>query len=134
MISITFIKRLFSSTPTNIKFSFIRDNKLYTINELSTTNATLLEIAHKNNVPLEGACDGSCACSTCHLILPKEIYDALPEPTEDELDMLDLAYSLTETSRLGCQLKLNRIFNGSIIEIPKETRNMAVDGYTPKPH
>jgi ferredoxin-2, mitochondrial len=130
------IKRLFSSTPTKIKFSFKcnRSNKVYPIDELSTTNSTLLEIAHHNDVPLEGACDHSAACSTCHVILPKEIYDGIPEPTEDELDMLDLAYGLTETSRLGCQVKLNRVFNNSTIEIPEGTRNISVDGYIPKPH
>ena len=48
--------------------------------------------------PLSGACEGTLACSTCHLIFTKEDYDKLPEePTDEELDMLDLAYGLTDT-------------------------------------
>ena len=57
----------------------------------------LLEVAHDNNVELEGACGGELACSTCHLIFEKEIYDQLPEKLDDEEDMLDLAFGVTET-------------------------------------
>ena len=48
---------------------------------------TLLQTAHRNEIDLEGACEGVCACSTCHLIFPMDIYDTLPEPSEDEEDM-----------------------------------------------
>lgn len=61
----------------------------------------LLDVAHKHGVDLEGACDGACACSTCHVILDHDVYDALPAPSDEEEDMLDLAFGLTETSRLG---------------------------------
>ena len=57
----------------------------------------LLDVAHDNNVELEGACGGELACSTCHLIFEKEIYDQLPEMLDDEQDMLDLAFGVTET-------------------------------------
>ena len=63
---------------------------------------SLLEVAHKNNVNLEGACEGSLACSTCHVIVEKKFFEQLTEPSEDEEDMLDLAWGLTHTSRLGC--------------------------------
>jgi len=64
----------------------------------------MLEVAHRNDIELEGACEGSLACSTCHVIIDDQaVYDALPEPDDDENDMLDLAFGLTETSRLGCQ-------------------------------
>ena len=63
---------------------------------------SLLEVAHNNSVDLEGACEQSLACSTCHVILEQEIYDQLEEPVEEEEDLLDLAYGLTHTSRLGC--------------------------------
>ncbi|KAF8995264.1 hypothetical protein BDQ17DRAFT_1330679 [Cyathus striatus] len=53
-----------------------------------------------------GACGGSIACSTCHIILPTHIYDTLPEADDDENDMLDMAFGLTDTSRLGCQLSI----------------------------
>ena len=66
-----------------------------------------------------GACDGSLACSTCHVVvLSQEVYDALPEPEEEELDMLDLAFGLTDTSRLGCQIKLDKKLEGAVLEIP----------------
>ncbi|GLC62907.1 hypothetical protein PLESTB_001958000 [Pleodorina starrii] len=58
----------------------------------------LLEVAHDNEIDLEGACEGSLACSTCHLIFEDdEFYKKVPEATEDELDMLDLAFGLTDT-------------------------------------
>lgn len=75
-----------------------------------------------------------CACSTCHLILPPSLYDALPEPSEDEEDMLDMAFGLTETSRLGCQITVTADMDGVVLEMPKATRNFYVDGHTPKPH
>ena len=52
----------------------------------------------KNIVIYVGACEGTLTCSTCHLIFSKEVYDSLPDkPTDEELDMLDLAYELTDT-------------------------------------
>ena len=61
------------------------------------TGQDILTLAHENNVDLEGACEGSLACSTCHVILDQKSYDKLPEPTDEENDMLDLAFGLTET-------------------------------------
>ncbi|KAJ1923871.1 mitochondrial matrix iron-sulfur protein [Tieghemiomyces parasiticus] len=95
---------------------------------------SLLEIAHANNVDLEGACEASLACSTCHVILDPEEYDKLEEPSDEENDMLDLAFGLTETSRLGCQVIMSKELDGMTVRLPSATRNMAVDGYKPKPH
>ncbi|EDO05743.2 2Fe-2S iron-sulfur cluster binding domain family protein [Babesia bovis T2Bo] len=95
---------------------------------------TILEAAHQYNVELEGACDGCMACSTCHVIFDQETYDALPEPEEEELDMLDLAPCLTNTSRLGCQIKLCPSHEGIRVRLPKITRNFYVDGHVPAPH
>jgi ferredoxin len=75
-----------------------------------------------------GACEGSVACSTCHVILPPEYYDLLPEPEDDENDMLDMAFGLTDTSRLGCQVKLTKELDGLTATLPAATRNMFVDG------
>lgn len=75
-----------------------------------------------------GACEGSVACSTCHVILPEEFYDRLPEPDDDENDMLDMAFGLTDTSRLGCQVKLTKDLDGITCTLPSATRNMFVDG------
>jgi ferredoxin len=95
----------------------------------------LLEVAHDNEIDLEGACEGSLACSTCHVVVEDmEMFQKLPEPSEDELDMLDLAYALTETSRLGCQIIASKELDGIVVRIPSATRNFYVDGHVPKPH
>ena len=96
---------------------------------------SMLEVAHRNDIELEGACEGSLACSTCHVIIDDQAtYDALPEPDDDENDMLDLAFGLTETSRLGCQVIAAKELDGMSLSLPKATRNFAVDGFVPKPH
>lgn len=88
---------------------------------------SVLEIAHKNNVSLEGACEGSLACSTCHVIVDEKYFEMLDEPTENEEDMLDLAFGLTHTSRLGCQIKISEDLDGLTVKVPGTTRNMMVD-------
>jgi hypothetical protein len=75
-----------------------------------------------------GACEGSVACSTCHVILSPQHYDLLPEPEDDENDMLDMAFGLSDTSRLGCQVKLTRELDGMTATLPAATRNMFIDG------
>jgi 2Fe-2S ferredoxin len=85
---------------------------------------TLLEVARENDIDIEGACDGSMACSTCHIIVDKKWYPELQEPSEDEEDMLDLAFGLTRTSRLGCQIEMTEELDGLVVSLPKETRNM----------
>ena len=87
---------------------------------------TVLEAAHNNNIDLEGACEGSLACSTCHVIVDKDFYDKLSEPTEDEEDMLDLAFGLTPTSRLGCQIIMSKELDGLTLVVPDETRNISI--------
>lgn len=85
---------------------------------------SVLEIAHQNNIDLEGACEGSLACSTCHVIVDPEWYDTLPEAQEEEEDMLDLAFGLTHTSRLGCQIIMKEELDGLVVTLPSATRNM----------
>jgi len=87
---------------------------------------TVLEAAHNNNINLEGACEGSLACSTCHVVVDKKFYDMLSEPTEDEEDMLDLAFGLTPTSRLGCQIVMTKELDGLTLVVPDETRNVSL--------
>ncbi|MDF2095993.1 ferredoxin family 2Fe-2S iron-sulfur cluster binding protein [Aquibaculum arenosum] len=88
------------------------------------TGLSVLEIAHRNDVDIEGACEGSLACSTCHVIVEESWYDRLPEASEDEEDMLDLAFDLQKTSRLGCQLIITDELDGLTVRLPGETRNM----------
>ncbi len=85
---------------------------------------SVLEIAHKHGVDIEGACEGSLACSTCHVIIDPEWYDLLTEASEDEEDMLDLAFGLTQTSRLGCQIIMTEELDGLTVSLPAGTRNM----------
>lgn len=108
------------------KITFIDNN-----NSSKTFDAPLglsvLEIAHQNNISLEGACEGSLACSTCHVVVDEKYFNILPEATEDEEDMLDLAFGLTHTSRLGCQIIMTEALDGLTVKLPSATRNMMVD-------
>mmetsp|Transcript_13892 Transcript_13892/g.28154 ORF Transcript_13892/g.28154 Transcript_13892/m.28154 type:complete len:161 (-) Transcript_13892:297-779(-) len=80
----------------------------------------LLDVAHDNNIELEGACGGELACSTCHLVFDQDVFDTLPTKSDEEEDMLDLAFELTETSRLGCQIRVTKEFDGIKIRIPDD--------------
>ena len=93
----------------------------------------LLDIAQANDLEMEGACGGSCACSTCHVIVEEpEYYDKMPEPDDDENDMLDLAFGLTETSRLGCQVKMSQELDGLVVRLPQMTRNLQESDFKKK--
>lgn len=83
-----------------------------------------MDIAQANGIDMEGACGGSCACSTCHVIVEPDFYDRMEEPSDDENDMLDLAFGLTETSRLGCQVVMNKDIDGIRVALPAMTRNL----------
>lgn len=87
---------------------------------------SVLEIAHRNNIDLEGACEGSLACSTCHVIVDDSYFDKLEPAKEEEEDMLDLAFGLTHTSRLGCQIIITEELDGLTVRLPAATRNMMV--------
>ena len=85
---------------------------------------TVLEVAHRHDIDIEGACEGSLACSTCHVIIDPEWYDLLKEASEDEEDMLDLAFNLSKTSRLGCQVIITEELDGLKVRLPASTRNL----------
>ena len=88
---------------------------------------TLLDVAHAHGIDIEGACEGAMACSTCHVIVDDAWFDRLPEPSDDEEDMLDLAFGLKPTSRLGCQVEVTDALDGLKVTLPGETRNMLVE-------
>ena len=79
---------------------------------------TLLDVARRHNIDIEGACGGAMACSTCHLIIDKEWYGCLPLPTNDEIDIMELALGITRTSRLGCQIRLTEAMDGLTVRLP----------------
>eukprot|EP00053_Salpingoeca_punica_P005205 m.53133 g.53133 ORF g.53133 m.53133 type:complete len:158 (-) comp13131_c0_seq3:200-673(-) len=105
-------------TPVKVVF---RDSKGNAQTVTAEVGQNLLDIAHNNDIELEGACGGTLACSTCHLIVDKKFYDKLQPPVDEELDMLDLAWGLTETSRLGCQICMTPELSGISVTIPAET-------------
>jgi ferredoxin len=86
------------------------------------------------NLYLEGACEASLACSTCHVILDDDTFDKLEIASDEEEDMLDQAACLSPTSRLACQLKLTKDWDGATVHLPKHSRNFYVDGHVPQPH
>ncbi|KAJ5381517.1 uncharacterized protein N7496_003945 [Penicillium cataractarum] len=93
----------------------------------------LLDIAQANDLEMEGACGGSCACSTCHVIVEDpDIFDKMEEPSDDENDMLDLAFGLTETSRLGCQVIMTKDLDGLVVRLPSMTRNLQASDFESK--
>ena len=94
----------------------------------------LMFMMQHNDIEIEGACEASLACCTCHVYVSEEQFDLLEEPEEDEDDMLDLAPFLQENSRLGCQIVLNHELEGMTITIPGATRNFYVDGARPHSH
>ena len=85
---------------------------------------SVLEIAHKHGIDIEGACEGSLACSTCHVIVDLAWFGKLSTPTEDEEDMLDLAFGLEKTSRLGCQIVMSPELDGLTVRLPAGSRNL----------
>ncbi|KAG7400716.1 Adrenodoxin, mitochondrial [Phytophthora boehmeriae] len=106
-----------------VTFTFV-DGEGESTSVSAKEGATLLDVAHENDVELEGACGGELACSTCHLVFEKRIFDDLPEISEEEEDMLDLAWGLTDTSRLGCQIQVTKDMEGMTVRIPEETDNL----------
>lgn len=104
------------------KINFVhQDGSIKTVD--APNGISVLEAAHMNDIDLEGACEGSLACSTCHVIVGEEWYEKLSEIEEDEEDMLDLAFGLTQTSRLGCQIIMSDDLDGLTVKLPMASRN-----------
>ncbi|MDB5789066.1 2Fe-2S iron-sulfur cluster-binding protein [Caballeronia mineralivorans] len=83
---------------------------------------SVLDACRKSGLPMEGLCGGEMDCSTCHVIVDPIWFDKLPAATEDEEDMLDLIPSVTETSRLGCQVKITAALDGLTLKLPAENK------------
>jgi len=84
---------------------------------------SVLQAAWDNNIDMEGACEGAMACSTCHVYLENSTFEQLPEPTEEEDDLLDLAWGVRPTSRLGCQITITADLDGIVLTLPATTNN-----------
>jgi 2Fe-2S ferredoxin len=85
---------------------------------------SVMEAARRHDIDIEGACEGSLACSTCHVIVDPQWYGQLGGASEEEEDMLDLAFNLTRTSRLGCQIVITEELDGLVVQLPAATRNL----------
>ena len=92
----------------------------------ANTGETVLDVALRNGIAIEHACEKSCACTTCHVII-REGFDSLDESSELEDDMLDKAWGLDPESRLGCQAKVAD--EDLVVEIPKYTLNLAKENH-----
>lgn len=110
----------------SVKIHFV-DQKGVKTTVQAPIGENILLVAHANDIDLEGACECSLACSTCHVYVDEENFVKLPEPAEEEEDMLDLAYGLTPLSRLGCQIIVTKELEGMTVTLPKATRNLQVD-------
>jgi len=103
-----------------VNITFVRANG-ETIKTKGKVGDSLLDVVVNNNIDLDGfgACEGTLTCSTCHLIFSSADFEKLPDkPGDEELDMLDLAYDLTDTSRLGCQITLSKEMDGLEVRVP----------------
>ena len=87
---------------------------------------TICDAALKNGIPIEHACEKSCACTTCHVIV-REGFNSLNEAEEEEEDLLDKAWGLEPESRLSCQAEVGE--QDLVVEIPKYTINMVSENH-----
>ncbi|CAF3736045.1 unnamed protein product [Rotaria magnacalcarata] len=118
------LKRFSSTTNDFIHVKIIdRDGKL--INSKAKIGSNMLDVVLDNKLDIDGfgACEGTLACSTCHVIVDSENYKTLPEPVEEENDMLDLAYGLTPTSRLACQIVVEPRMKDWVFVVPKDVND-----------
>ena len=90
------------------------------------TGKSLCDVLLENDIEIEHACEKSCACTTCHVVI-REGFDSLAEAEEKEEDLLDRAWGLEATSRLSCQAKLTD--TDLVVEIPKYTINQVSENH-----
>jgi len=88
---------------------------------------SILDVGQRHGIDLEGACEGGMACSTCHVIVDADWFSKLKPPSEEEEDMLDMAYDLTKTSRLGCQITMGAELDGIVVSLPHGHHNLLDD-------
>jgi len=120
-------KRFSSTANEYINVRIIdRDEKL--VNAKAKIGSNMLDVVLDNKLDIDGfgACEGTLACSTCHVILEKENYKTLPEPVDEENDMLDLAYGLTPESRLACQIIVEPRMKDWLFVVPKVNENNSI--------
>ena len=101
-----------------VKVLYSKKNSIKTYNIES--NKTILDLSRIENIAIEGSCNGSMACSTCHVIIHKDWLAKIPAPCIDEKEMLSLLSDYTENSRLGCQIVITEQLEGLQFSLPKD--------------
>lgn len=109
---------------SDVNITFISSDGQNSVKVAAKEGDCLLAVAQINDLPLEGTCEGQMACSTCHVIVTKEDFEKLPEASDMEEDMLDLAAGVRRTSRLACQITLTSELDGLTVQVPSESHNM----------
>ena len=101
-----------------ITLTFIQtDGERKNISIDENEHISLLEVAKNNNIDIIGACDGACACGTCHVKIDKEHLSKIEKPSENEENVLDIVFNVEDNSRLACQVKVCKELDGAIITI-----------------
>ena len=95
----------------------------------AAAGTTICDVLLEHDIEIEHACEKSCACTTCHVVI-REGFESLGEADELEEDLLDKAWGLEPTSRLSCQAVVGQ--TPLVIEIPKYTINMVKEGHSKK--
>lgn len=129
------VKRFLSNSNDFVSVKVVdRDGKVLDAKAKVGTN--LLDVILDNKIDIDGfgACEGTLACSTCHVVLTEENYKTLAPAVDEENDMLDLAFGLTETSRLACQIRLEPRMKDWVFIVPKvknriDTKNVDLSGF-----
>ena len=103
---------------SKVKITFIQQDGVEVLCE-AEVGTTLLEVAKQNNVSLMGACDGACACGTCHVYIDENYIDKLENPSEQENSVLDVVFGIQNNSRLACQVIVNEKMDGMKVIIPE---------------
>ena len=95
----------------------------------AASGESVLDVAQEHGIDLEGACEGSMACSTCHVLVDEDWFEKLDPASEEEKDMLDMAFELTRTSRLGCQIQLSDTLDGLVVSLYRMTADYVFSVY-----
>ncbi len=95
-----------------------RDGVLHNITAPTDMNLNLMEVCKLHELPVKGECGGMAMCGTCQVYVESD--HPLPEPSEDEMAMLDQAFFIKNNSRLGCQIHMNPQIDGLIVRLAPE--------------
>ncbi|CAF1574952.1 unnamed protein product, partial [Didymodactylos carnosus] len=125
------LSKKYLSTSNDDKFVklFVTDRHGETHEAKAKIGTNMLDVIIDNKIDIDGfgACEATLSCSTCHVILSKESYESLPEPVDEENDMLDLAFGLTPTSRLACQIIVGNQMENWTFVVPKDVHDARQD-------